>query len=346
MASRAPASIADKAESLAAENLEDRQLDLVLVDATVLLKIAKHCRDNAPESVTGQLLGIDGKTDVEVSNCFPFPNTDSQGFDEEDDADAGTDYQIEMMRCLREVNIDAYTVGWYQTADLSSFSNETLLETQYNYQTNPLLSRKCVVLVYDPIMTLQTGHLHIRALRLSYAFSELYGKDPELLNSNFDRSQIFEEIPIKIISNPLSEAFLVGIKDEVPPSYEHLDLASNAFLEKNLEYVAGYLDEIQNENGRIQHYQRQQQRQQSQINAYLHKVRTENQVRREREQPEVEEDLTQFKKIAQPSRLPALVWMNQVDVYVDQVDKFARETSLKLFLLSEVKKQKSATTAK
>ncbi len=59
-----------------------------------------------------------------------------------------------MMRCLREVNVDAYTVGWYQTADLSSFSNETLLETQYNYQTNPLLCRKCVALVYDPIMTL------------------------------------------------------------------------------------------------------------------------------------------------------------------------------------------------
>jgi translation initiation factor 3 subunit H len=151
-------------------------LDLVLLDVSVLLRIAKHCRDNAPESVTGQLLGIDGKAEVEISSCFPFPNAGATAFEEEEDVDAGTEYQIEMMRCLREVNADAYTVGWYQTAELSSFSNETLLETQFNYQTNPLLSRKCVALVYDPIMTLQTGQLHVRALRLSHAFCELYGK--------------------------------------------------------------------------------------------------------------------------------------------------------------------------
>jgi translation initiation factor 3 subunit H len=162
----------------AAESAEDRRLDLVLLDVNVMLRIAKHCRDNAPESVTGQLLGIDGKHDVEISACFPFPNAASSetGVDVEEDADAGTEYQMEMMRCLREVNVDAYTVGWYQTAELSSFSNETLLETQFNYQTNPLLSRKCVALVYDPIMTLQTGQLHVRALRLSHAFCELYGK--------------------------------------------------------------------------------------------------------------------------------------------------------------------------
>lgn len=59
-----------------------------------------------------------GKYDLEISNCFPFPNASAQTMfaEEEDEAEAGTDYQIEMMRCLREVNIDAYTVGWYQTA--------------------------------------------------------------------------------------------------------------------------------------------------------------------------------------------------------------------------------------
>ena len=88
-ASRAPTSITDKADALATDALEDRQLDLVLVDANVLLKIAKHARDSSPESVTGQLLGIDGKTDVEISNCFPFPNADSNAFDDDEDADAG-----------------------------------------------------------------------------------------------------------------------------------------------------------------------------------------------------------------------------------------------------------------
>lgn len=193
------------------------------------------CPCNAPpfcsRACSGQLLGLDGKNDLEVTNCFPFPNAVGGGFDEDDDGDAGTEYQIEMMRCLREVNVDAYTVGWYQTADLSSFSNETLLETQYNYQTNPLLCRKCVALVYDPIMTMcvaegvcahesvvltracrQSGKLSIRALRLSTEFCDLYTRDPDLVNESFDRSKIFVEVPIRIVTNVLAEAFLQGLR--------------------------------------------------------------------------------------------------------------------------------------
>ena len=189
-------------------------------------------------------------------------------------------------------------------------------------------------------MTLQSGILHIRAVRLSYSFCQLYAADPEILKSSFDRSSIFEEIPIRVVSNPLSQAFLVGLQNSLPQSTENLDLASSLFFEKNLENLSLCLDELQNENGRVQHYQRQQQRQQTQMNAYLHKLRTENATRRLREQSEVEEDLSQFKKIAQPSRLPALLWMHQIDLYCDQVDAFARDSSLKLFLLSEVDKQR------
>jgi hypothetical protein len=56
--------------------------------------------------------------------------------------------------------------------------------------------------------------------------------------------QIFEEIPIKIVSNPLCEAFLFGAKNLIAPSLEQWDLAANAFLEKNLEYLSGYMDEV------------------------------------------------------------------------------------------------------
>ena len=34
---------------------------------------------------------------------------DGDGFDDED----GVQYQMDMMRCLREVNVDNNTVGWY-----------------------------------------------------------------------------------------------------------------------------------------------------------------------------------------------------------------------------------------
>lgn len=39
--------------------------------------------------------------------------------DEEIEAD-GANYQLEMMRCLREVNVDNNTVGWYELYSKSS----------------------------------------------------------------------------------------------------------------------------------------------------------------------------------------------------------------------------------
>jgi translation initiation factor 3 subunit H len=74
-----------------------------------VLKIIKHCEEFAPALVTGQLLGLDVGSVLEVTNCFPFPMRED---DEEADAD-GANYQLEMMRCLREVNVDNNTVGWY-----------------------------------------------------------------------------------------------------------------------------------------------------------------------------------------------------------------------------------------
>lgn len=39
----------------------------------VILKIIKHCKDHSPSLVTGQLLGLDVGSVLEVTNCFPFP---------------------------------------------------------------------------------------------------------------------------------------------------------------------------------------------------------------------------------------------------------------------------------
>ena len=38
-----------------------------------MLKIIKHCKEFAPTLVTGQLLGLDVGSVLEVTNCFPFP---------------------------------------------------------------------------------------------------------------------------------------------------------------------------------------------------------------------------------------------------------------------------------
>ncbi|KAG6527701.1 hypothetical protein ZIOFF_009827 [Zingiber officinale] len=99
-------------------------------EGEAVLKIIKHCNEFLPSLVTGQLLGLDVGSVLEVTNCFPFPIREE---DEEIEAD-GANYQLEMMRCLREVNVDNNTVGWYQSTLMGSFQTVELIETFMNYQ--------------------------------------------------------------------------------------------------------------------------------------------------------------------------------------------------------------------
>ncbi|MCL7028744.1 hypothetical protein MKW94_029264 [Papaver nudicaule] len=92
-------------------------LRVVQIEGLAVLKIIKHCKESSPALVTGQLIGLDVGSVLEVTNCFPFPIREE---DEEIEAD-GANYQLEMMRCLREVNVDNNTVGWYQSTLLGSF---------------------------------------------------------------------------------------------------------------------------------------------------------------------------------------------------------------------------------
>ncbi|PKU76751.1 Eukaryotic translation initiation factor 3 subunit H [Dendrobium catenatum] len=105
-------------------------LRVVQMEGLAVLKIIKHCKEFSPALVTGQLLGLDVGSVLEITNCFPFPTREE---DDENEAD-GANYQLEMMRCLREVNVDNNTVGWYQSTLLGSYQTVELIETFMNYQ--------------------------------------------------------------------------------------------------------------------------------------------------------------------------------------------------------------------
>jgi translation initiation factor 3 subunit H len=129
----------------------------------------------------------------------------------EDGEGDGVGYQMEMMRCLREVNVDNNTVGWYQSTYLGSYQTTVLIDTFLNYQVSytgrgltlyaswPLAERndepaqctnhssdplylfvfdqenikRCVCLVYDPHRSGQ-GVLALKALKLTDSFMEVY----------------------------------------------------------------------------------------------------------------------------------------------------------------------------
>ena len=52
---------------------EEKALRELRLDGSVVLKIVKHCQESQPFLVTGQLLGLDIGSSLEVTDCFPFP---------------------------------------------------------------------------------------------------------------------------------------------------------------------------------------------------------------------------------------------------------------------------------
>lgn len=57
-------------------------------------------------------------------------------------------YQMEMMRSLRHVNIDHLHVGWYQSTFFGSFMSRALLDSQFSYQH---AIEESVVLIYGTV---------------------------------------------------------------------------------------------------------------------------------------------------------------------------------------------------
>jgi translation initiation factor 3 subunit H len=331
----------------------EKKVDVVELDGMVVLKIIKHCQEALPSFVTGQLLGLDIGRTLEVTNCFPFPNKNDEqaqaapaaGGDGEDGDEDGAEYQMEMMRCLREVNVDNNTVGWYQSTYFSSFIDDSCIETQFNYQEN---IKNCVVIIYDPSRTRTTG-LALRAFRLTDTFMALYKEGKftfdSLATAHMANADVFQELQLKVRNSHLSSALLLELQDECninanAADFSRLELHTNPFLEKQMQLLIECVDDLQQESSKLQHFDRNQQRQKSAQQAYLLKKKQEAQARLMRgEEALPEEDLSQnnlFKPLPQPSRLESLLIANQMEAYCQQINQFTGQSFAKLFLMQSL----------
>ncbi|KAG8492979.1 hypothetical protein CXB51_012641 [Gossypium anomalum] len=298
-------------------------LRVVQIEGLVILKIIKHCKEFSPALVTGQLLGLDVGSVLEVTNCFPFPIREE---DEEIEAD-GANYQLEMMRCLREVNVDNNTVGWYQSTILGSYQTVELIETFMNYQEN---IRRCVCIIYDPSRSNQ-GVLALKALKLSDSFMELYRANnftgEKLREKNLSWVDIFEEIPIKVSNSALISAFMTELESDTPVT------------QRNVEFLIECMDDLSMEQQKFQFYYRSLSRQQAQQQAWLQKRRTENMPRKAAgEEPLPEEDPSNpiFKPIPEPSRLESFLVTNQIANYCNQINGVGGQNFNRLYLMKSL----------
>eukprot|EP01118_Nematostelium_gracile_P016656 TRINITY_DN6954_c0_g1_i2.p1 TRINITY_DN6954_c0_g1~~TRINITY_DN6954_c0_g1_i2.p1 ORF type:complete len:243 (+),score=53.79 TRINITY_DN6954_c0_g1_i2:55-729(+) len=215
---------------------DDPTLEVVQIDGLVVLEIIKHCQENLPELVAGQLLGLDVGTTLEVTKSFPYPSKSLDEDDENGDSSPmGAEYQIVMMKCLREVNVDNNTVGWYNSTYMGSFINDATIESQYNYQAK--INNKCVMIVHDPLKSSQ-GILSLKAYRLTLEFMELYKNSTftkeSLSKAGVNYDNIFEEIPIKIHNSLLAQALLAQFSQDsnIESDFERLNLSTKTLSSK------------------------------------------------------------------------------------------------------------------
>jgi translation initiation factor 3 subunit H len=144
------------------------------------MKIIKHCSQAFPTTATGCLVGMDVNGILQITNTFPFP---TENVPQDSHADATTAaavaprtkanaaYQAEMIKMLREVNVDANNVGWYTSASMGNFVNMNMIENQFFYQKD--MNERTVALVHDVSRSSQ-GSLSLRAFRLSPQFMTAY----------------------------------------------------------------------------------------------------------------------------------------------------------------------------
>jgi len=145
------------------------------------MRIIKHSSQTFPTVATGSLVGMDINGQLQVTNSFPFAHasdgSSGDNYDSQSQAAAAPRskanhaYQNEMVKFLREVNVDAQNVGWYMSANMGNFVNINTIENQYFYQKEA--NERTVTLVHDVSRSSQ-GSLSLRAYRLSPQFIAAY----------------------------------------------------------------------------------------------------------------------------------------------------------------------------
>lgn len=298
-----------------------------------MMKMIKHCHEEGSgttEVAQGVLLGLMVEDVLEITNCFPFPtNTD--------DLDVETnEYQLEMMRNLRKVNVDHISVGWYQSSQLGNFVTKHLMESQFSYQAD---IEESVVIIYDPIKTAR-GFLSVKAYRLTeQAITVIKGREftPDVLRKlQFGHDSLFAEIKVVIRNSHLINTLQCELYEQMPghEASQFLDLGSLSTLDRQLRCLMDSVDELTQEANKFNNYQRQVSKLGQDKHKYIQKRTAENSARQTRGEPPLpEEDMTKlFKPIAPLPRLDATITAGQINTYCKELSQFCSQALGKLFV--------------
>jgi len=247
---------------------------------------------------------------------------------------------------------------------LGIYSTSALLENQWSYQTD--LSPNAVVLLYDPMQT-ALGNLVLRCYRLTEKCLQIKSSGK---NSFLDPKDIFEEVPIKLVNPGLTRALLSDIavvdsskllqpntattalaendqqqQEQISSTstditFDRLDLSTNPYLVKNLEYLCSWVDDLSSEQQKFQYYTRHLQ----QSNRNEKKKNAAAAASEDKNNDGDETSNTKgWSSSDAPRRMESLLITNQIRTYCNQIDKFAGGGLGKLFLAGGLHKDEKSS---
>lgn len=316
----------------------------VVIDGLAVLKIVKHCNDNLPTMVAGSLLGLDVGGALEITYSYSFPSTrasDSEGGagDGIEELD-GADYQMEMMKMLRDVNVDNNCVGWYQSMYLGTMCTNEVVNYQYSYQSSEDLSENSIVIMYDPIQS-RKGSLVMKAFRLSDRYMELRRNKS---NKFIKPSDILEELPLKIKNIGHVSAFLRCLQDshrnEIDCDFEALSMVSgDNTVEKHMDLLSSSIDDLLSEQQFYQKYSALSLKFRQDHLRWLNQRLVANAEAREVGNRETSINLrdSSLKPLPEaPHRVDHLLMLGQVDRYCKQVNEHVDSNVHKILLTTQL----------
>ncbi|KAK9451066.1 uncharacterized protein V1518DRAFT_381227 [Limtongia smithiae] len=344
----------------------------VVIDSGVLIKLSKHTTESFPASVCGLILGLDADSILQVTHAFPFPSPSQEpsgsSQSSNDDAvnprsKANIRYQADMIRLLKDVNIEANPVGYYISSYLSGFFSHSLIDNLLSFHaTNP----NSIILVHDVTRSSQ-GSLALKAYRLSKEFLATQkasgGKfsSESVVANNLTYLNFLEELPLTIKNSHLTTSLLhlldspsfikkgdpqtLVASSTLASNFDSLDLSIDPYLEKNVEYLLDSMDDYYTEQGTFNYFQRQLAREQTKIQAWVQKTKSENALRERANLPTVSEDDWQkhFKLPVEPSRLDNLLISAQINQYANQIEEYGSVVSSKLFAIQNDQVQEGSS---
>eukprot|EP01002_Notosolenus_urceolatus_P003213 NODE_1844_length_1283_cov_45.773096_g1526_i0.p1 GENE.NODE_1844_length_1283_cov_45.773096_g1526_i0~~NODE_1844_length_1283_cov_45.773096_g1526_i0.p1 ORF type:complete len:323 (-),score=91.98 NODE_1844_length_1283_cov_45.773096_g1526_i0:110-1078(-) len=243
-------------------SLGDEVAHSVRVSGLVVHKILKHAKETSPpQQAYGTLLGLDeDRSILDVTNCFPVPTSEDVDNDphqkdntEEEEANRQAASRDTILQRFKEVNIDSRVIGWYLVS-WNALLAPHQIALQADYQLN--YDSKAVCLIFDPLVSSQSGRLSFKAVRCRKQYlnalrkaNQETGRVPMPTAEELSSNTILESVPLEffqttVLSEVFSRQLAASLSHVPPPVPSSNDQSLSTFCQRAISSLTGDEEEL------------------------------------------------------------------------------------------------------